>query len=199
MTNSEQFHVEYETIGAELTIDDYVAALEASSGTESTEFGWATPPQYFSLTRRAINLDHASSLRPPRPNTTPHPDLVERLVDRIRSCPHSPQCSRPLTTSPIRLSHPCPAYAVSSPGCRPALLAGSASKGTRLPLHIYTCQQIQSILETTPTFTIENRQRTIKCSARCGFGVVSGSFRCGPASIPALGAHHWEKWGDLGN
>lgn len=38
------FHIEYDTIGGGMTIDDYATALEGAWDKEITQFGWANPP-----------------------------------------------------------------------------------------------------------------------------------------------------------
>jgi hypothetical protein len=42
--DSTYFHIEYDTIGGGLTIDDYETSLNTSWTTEVTTFGWAAPP-----------------------------------------------------------------------------------------------------------------------------------------------------------
>ena len=43
-TESVNFHLNYNTIGEELTIEDYKTSLEAAFSTEVTTYGWAKPP-----------------------------------------------------------------------------------------------------------------------------------------------------------
>jgi hypothetical protein len=42
--NSTHFHIEYDTVGAGLTINDYVTSLETAWTTQIDTFGWAQPP-----------------------------------------------------------------------------------------------------------------------------------------------------------
>jgi hypothetical protein len=44
--DTEHFHIEYNTIGGGLTIDDYTASLETTWETEIDQFSWAAPPVY---------------------------------------------------------------------------------------------------------------------------------------------------------
>jgi hypothetical protein len=43
-SNSSHFHIEYNTIGGGLNINNYVTSLEATWSQEVTSFGWAQPP-----------------------------------------------------------------------------------------------------------------------------------------------------------